>query len=74
MEYLAANLDWLAERLAPLAAANAYLVIDCPGQVELFTASPAFKAVLASLAAGPAGVRLAAVHLIDAHLATEAPK
>lgn len=33
MEYLAANLDWLQEQLSPLAAANSYFIIDCPGQV-----------------------------------------
>ncbi len=45
MEFLAANLDWLQERLAPLAESNAYFVFDCPGQVELFTGQAAFKQV-----------------------------
>jgi hypothetical protein len=26
-------MDWLMERLAPLAGAGAYIVFDCPGQV-----------------------------------------
>jgi hypothetical protein len=45
MEYLAANLDWLQERLDPLAASNHYFIFDCPGQVELFTGQEAFKQV-----------------------------
>jgi hypothetical protein len=45
MEYLSANLDWLQERLAPLADSNHYFIFDCPGQVELFTGQEAFKQV-----------------------------
>ena len=45
MEYLSANLDWLQERLEPLAASNHYFIFDCPGQVELFTGQEAFKQV-----------------------------
>jgi hypothetical protein len=58
-------------------AGNAYLLIDCPGQVELFTQHEGFKQLLAALAgqgAGGWGYRLAAVHLVDAHLATDASK
>jgi len=50
MEYLAANLDWLQERLTPLAASNHYFIFDCPGQVELFTGQEAFKQVKLSSA------------------------
>ncbi|WIA11098.1 hypothetical protein OEZ85_011243 [Tetradesmus obliquus] len=77
MEYLAANLDWLKEKLQPLEDSNTYLLIDCPGQVELFTQHTGFKQLLAALAGQQAGgwaYRLAAVHLIDAHLATDASK
>ena len=35
MEYLAKNLDWLRERVAPLVREGRYLLVDCPGQVEL---------------------------------------
>ncbi|KAG2483316.1 hypothetical protein HYH03_017817 [Edaphochlamys debaryana] len=36
MDYLAKNLDWLQERLEPLAKDDYYFLLDCPGQVELF--------------------------------------
>ncbi|KAF6261442.1 cytoplasmic protein [Scenedesmus sp. NREL 46B-D3] len=77
MEYLAANLDWLKEKLQPLEDSNTYLLIDCPGQVELFTQHEGFKQLLAALAGqqqGGWGYRLTAVHLVDAHLATDASK
>ena len=46
MEYVAANLDWLEERLKPLLASGTYLLVDCPGQVELFNVHDAlFKVV-----------------------------
>jgi translation initiation factor IF-2 len=31
MECVAANLDWLDERLKPLLASGTYLLVDCPG-------------------------------------------
>lgn len=34
IEYLERNLDWLLDRLAPLAEAGAYFIFDCPGQVR----------------------------------------
>eukprot|EP00882_Tetradesmus_deserticola_P004442 GHRQ01004687.1.p1 GENE.GHRQ01004687.1~~GHRQ01004687.1.p1 ORF type:complete len:353 (+),score=147.48 GHRQ01004687.1:145-1203(+) len=77
MEYLVANLDWLKEKLQPLVDSNSYLLIDCPGQVELFTQHQGFKQLLTALAgqqAGSWGHRLTAVHLVDAHLATDASK
>ena len=49
MEHLAAHVDWLGERLAPLLAADAYLIIDCPGQVELLTTHTALQQVVAAL-------------------------
>lgn len=46
MEYVAANLDWLEERLRPLLTSGTYLLVDCPGQVELFNVHDAlFKVV-----------------------------
>lgn len=34
LEYLEANLDWLAERLAPLEEEGRYFIFDLPGQVR----------------------------------------
>mmetsp|Transcript_15861 Transcript_15861/g.47739 ORF Transcript_15861/g.47739 Transcript_15861/m.47739 type:complete len:320 (-) Transcript_15861:325-1284(-) len=73
MEYIESNLDWLQERLAPLLAEGRYLLIDCPGQVELFTLHGALPRVLKVLT-DSWHLRLAAVHLVDAHLAADPGK
>lgn len=44
MEYLAGNLDWLRENLGEYE--EDYLIIDCPGQIELYTHSPAMKRIV----------------------------
>ena len=56
-----------------LPAEGCYLVFDCPGQVELFTLSASFKAVLAALT-DRWHYRLAAVQLVDAHLCADPGK
>eukprot|EP00879_Flechtneria_rotunda_P006034 GHRR01006346.1.p1 GENE.GHRR01006346.1~~GHRR01006346.1.p1 ORF type:complete len:334 (+),score=112.45 GHRR01006346.1:132-1133(+) len=73
MEYLQANLDWLKDKLTPLEQDGCYVLFDCPGQVELFTQQPAFKQLLQALT-DQWHYRLTAVHLIDAHLATDPAK
>jgi len=57
MEYLAANTDWLAERLRPLLEANTYLLFDCPGQVELFNVHDALQKVVAFLTGSALHIR-----------------
>lgn len=74
MEHLADNTDWLAERLAPLLASGAYLLFDCPGQAELLTAHDALQRVARALEGRACSVRLACVHLVDAHLCADAGK
>ena len=64
MAHLAANLDWLDAKLEPLRTRGAYLVLDCPGQVELFTHNGDFLKVVDHLAR-VRHVRLAAVNLVD---------
>lgn len=54
-------------------AAGCYFLIDCPGQVELFTLHSSLKAVVGALTGGWA-YRLTAVSLVDAHLCTDAAK
>lgn len=50
-------------------------MFDCPGQVELFTAHSGLRRVIDHLTReGPHALRLAAVHLVDAHLCTDASK
>ncbi|KAF7318838.1 GPN-loop GTPase 2 [Mycena chlorophos] len=71
MEYLEANMDWLEEKLAALGK-DAYVLFDLPGQVELSTNHDSVKNIITRLTKG--GLRLAAVHLCDAHYVTDASK
>lgn len=71
MEYLEANLDWLEERLKELGE-DAYILFDLPGQVELSTNHESVKRIVERLT--KIGLRLAAVHLCDAHYVTDASK
>ena len=70
IEYLVANLDWLDARLDALP--GSYLIFDCPGQAELFTHHGGFAAIVAHLQ--KRDVRLASVHLVDAHQCTDGSK
>lgn len=72
METLEANGAWLAERLAPLR--DCYLLLDCPGQIELFTHHPSLRALLQRLTQRPAALRLCAVGLTEAHHVADAGK
>ena len=49
MEYVAANLDWLQDRVQPLLASGTYLLFDCPGQVELFNVHDALHKIVLCL-------------------------
>ncbi|KAG8451270.1 hypothetical protein GDO86_003483 [Hymenochirus boettgeri] len=70
MEYLQENLDWLRGRLQSLR--GTYFLLDCPGQVELYTHHPALPDILRRL--GGWGLRLCAVHLVDSHYCTDPAK
>jgi GTPase SAR1 family protein len=63
MEFLEKNLDWLDEALA--AHPGKYVLIDCPGQAELFTHHTAVFSVAQRLL--KMDYRLCAVHLVDCH-------
>ncbi|KAI9229028.1 MAG: hypothetical protein DHS80DRAFT_27068 [Piptocephalis tieghemiana] len=70
MEYLLKNMSWLLEGLDKLK--DQYLLIDCPGQVELFTHHHGIKSIVELL--GKKDYRLCTVHLVDAHYCTDAAK
>ena len=72
MEYLEANFDWLASKLSDELSGR-YLIIDCPGQVELYTHNNAVKNIISKLEKECA-VRLCAVHLVDSHYCADASK
>jgi len=64
LEYLEANLDWLEGALSRAGSAS-YVLLDLPGQVELYTHYPVVRNVLQGLQRR--GHRLCCVHLVDAH-------
>ncbi len=49
-----------------------YLLIDCPGQVELYTHNDAMKNILSRLS--QLDLRLCCVHLIDSHYCSDPAK
>ncbi|KAG9002817.1 ATP binding protein [Tulasnella sp. JGI-2019a] len=60
-EYLMQNLDWLDEELGDFD--NDYIVIDCPGQIELYTHHPLFPTLLSHLQM--MNIRTCAVYLLE---------
>lgn len=48
MEFLEKNLTWLKNNLEPNSDCNYYL-IDCPGQVELYTHNKAMRNIISQL-------------------------
>jgi len=70
MEVLANNYEWLEKEISALG--DTYLLVDCPGQVELYTANNAVKDVVSKLVQDD--VRLAAVHLVDSHYCSDPAK
>ncbi|XP_046749031.1 GPN-loop GTPase 2 [Diprion similis] len=63
MEFLEANVNWLIEKILNLK--DYYLIIDCPGQVELYTHHKSISRIAERLEQNL--VRLCCVHLIDSH-------
>ncbi|EKE39973.1 hypothetical protein ENUP19_0097G0010 [Entamoeba nuttalli] len=61
LEYLNENIDWLIDKIIEIHPS--YLLIDCPGQTELFATHPTLPTILHRLQ--QINCRLTAVHLID---------
>nr|XP_032800718.1 GPN-loop GTPase 3 [Petromyzon marinus] len=70
MEHLVANPSWL--ELALGQDEDDYLLIDCPGQVELYTHLPVMRELVAQLQ--HLGIRVCGVFLLDSHFMMEAFK
>ena len=69
--YLLNNLDWLDDELAPYE--DDYLIIDCPGQIELYTHIPLLPR-LAQYLQISLNFRVSAVYLIDSQFMQDKPK
>lgn len=63
MEFLTKNLDWLEEELETFGDDD-YLILDCPGQIELYTHIPVMPAIVGALHAE--GFNVCGVHLVRA--------
>ncbi|KAK8869596.1 hypothetical protein IAR55_000163 [Kwoniella newhampshirensis] len=70
-EYLLNNLDWLEDELGSYE--DDYLIIDCPGQIELYTHIPLLPR-LASYLSTNLNFRTSAVYLIDSQFMQDKSK
>lgn len=71
MEYLEKNIDWLIEKLKKIPKQH-YILMDFPGQVELYTHHNSVRNILSALL--KLDHRLAAVHLVDSHYCSDPGK
>ena len=71
MQFLNRNLDWLEDRIKGVPEGS-YLIIDCPGQVELYTVDQSMKNIIEYFSS--LDYRLTAVHLVDSHYCSDAGK
>ncbi|KAJ2472383.1 hypothetical protein GGI02_001611 [Coemansia sp. RSA 2322] len=72
IEYLEKNMEWLMGQLKTYADGGYYFILDCPGQVELYTHNQSIKTVVQRLE--KQNYRLACVHLVDSSYCTEASR
>jgi GPN-loop GTPase len=70
LEYLAENTDWLKEQLGDFE--DDYLIIDCPGQIELYTHIPVMTRIFSELQSW--GYSLVSLYLIDSQFMTDTSK
>lgn len=71
LEYLVENSDWLKEQLGD-ASDDMYILIDCPGQIELWTHEPVMKKIVKLLESWE--FKMCSIYLLDAHFVTDASK
>jgi GPN-loop GTPase len=64
MEYLLNNLDWLQDQLDAFGD-DEYLILDCPGQLELYTHVPLMRNVVDRMRMWGYESKMVAVFLID---------
>ena len=71
MQFLYQNLSWLEDQLDSVPEGT-YLIMDCPGQVELYTVDQSMKDIIEHLT--KSNIRLTAVHLVDSHYCSDPGK
>ncbi|CAO1636807.1 unnamed protein product [Sympodiomycopsis kandeliae] len=70
-EYLLENLDWLEEHMGSFE--DDYLIIDCPGQIELYTHTPLMARFLSHLST-TYSFRLCQLYLLESHFIDDVSK
>jgi len=68
IEYLLENIDWLKSEMDK--NPDCYLIVDCPGQVELYTHHEGMRLLLRKMT-NEFDCRLTAVHLVDCTMCTD---
>jgi GPN-loop GTPase len=74
MEYLLENMDWLHTQIETNVQDDDYLLLDCPGQIELYTHVPVMRRIIDSLRLWGYGDTSVAVFCLDATFLTETSK
>lgn len=90
MKFLEENVDWLIDQIISVIKIRRingsahdnhektpYLIIDCPGQIELYTSSDCVRNIISKLVDNKNGrvdVRLTSVYMLDSHYCTDAGK
>lgn len=72
-EFLMENLDFLTEALDPLTE-EYLIIIDMPGQIELYTHIPILPALVKHLTTGALDIRLCASYLLEATFVVDRAK
>jgi GTPase SAR1 family protein len=73
MEYLLENMDWLQEQLEEFDD-DEYLILDCPGQIELYTHIPVMNRIIDQLRLWGYGDKMVSVFIVDATFVTDVSK
>jgi hypothetical protein len=69
-DYLVKNIDWLVNKIERLNSEFTYLLIDCPGQIELFTTHDSLVNSIKHIK-HKLNLRIAAVNLVDYTLSND---
>jgi GTPase SAR1 family protein len=72
MEYLLSNVDWLHDELQDLFDDDDYILMDCPGQIELYTHVPLMRQLIQQM--NNWGYTLLTVFVVDATFLCDASK
>jgi len=73
MEFLLENMDWLEDELNSFDD-DELLLLDCPGQIELYTHVPVMKRIIEQMSMWGHNSRMASVFIVDATFVCDAPK